>query len=135
MIHQLYLKQVEAWKERFPIKHITMKGDFNSDPQTYTEQEIRKTTQKNRVEDLLSSRHKDTIELLEAEIERKRGMRRKTKTQIPDRNGVLAKALDERDIPTIVWHYQHTLTDTYNSAIDEDTAYLEEQLKLIKKEI
>lgn len=66
---------------------------------------------------MLSSRHKDTIELIEAEIERKRGMRKKL---IKNRMGD---------------YYEDENWEGYNSAIDEDIAYLEENLQKIKKEL
>lgn len=98
MIHQLYKKQVEAWKEKA--------GQTLDDVYTH------EITIAEGVDVLNSSRHKDTIELIEAEIERKRKMR----TEVSDE-------------PTVA-----VLDNAYNSAIDEDIAYLEEQLTLLKNE-
>lgn len=106
MIHQLYLKQVEAWKERYLDKN-TPSGLNQKDFANFVD----------LVRDTFSSRHQDTIELLEAEIERKKGMKKDPSYELEG-----AKAIHELE------------RDAYNSAIDEDIAYLEEQLALIQKE-
>lgn len=107
MLHQLYQKQVEAWKERF----VTDIGSYQVIDDNFVSPK-----------DLLSSRHKDTIELIEAEIERKRGMRKDIQRQDFDHpfiydtdEGVAEK-------------------EGYNKCLDEDIAYLEEELRKLKNE-
>lgn len=102
MIYEIYKKQVEAWKERFDARFYGKPKELPLN-----------------VEDLLLSRHKDTIELIEAEIERKKGLR---------------KEIDHEFWSRQINREGMRLQEGYNSCLDEDIAYLEEQLKLIKKE-
>lgn len=92
MLHKLYKKQVEAWKE------------LNEEMLWVAPEEV---------ESVLLSRHKYTIELIEAEIERKRKILKELPAKLLGRNKKTG----------------------YSLAIDEDIAYLESQLELIKKEL
>lgn len=120
MLHKLYQKQVEAWKERFP-QFQNFEGALDTkiadDPQARTK--------------LLLSRHKDTIELLEAEIERKRGMKKEYLwAEFNDDTGEhTIKEYDELSI-----YGGANVSSGYNKCLDEDIAYLEEQLTLLKNE-
>lgn len=64
MIYQTYQKQVEAWKERFCIKGNPPRWIFG----THLKKDLSD-------KDLLLSRHKDTIELIEAIIKEVEGMK------------------------------------------------------------
>lgn len=109
MLHQLYQKQVEAWKEDYCRKYhraeTLVAGHLSNG-----------VVEPWSAEALLSSRHKDTIELLEAEIERKKQMK------------VNRLPLEGSD--QVFWKMSG-----YNSAIDEDIAYLEGELRKLKNEI
>lgn len=46
-------------------------------------------------------------------------MKKLSKISIPDNDGTLSAACDRRDIPYIIMHYQHTLLDTHNAALEQ----------------
>lgn len=124
MIHQLYKKQVEAWKERFAKKFPSLfeLTDYNEKIGEFATERTRSVKSF-----ISSSRHKDTIELLEAEIERRKRMK--------------PLIVDEFEELMLSFHPDEKgekITKTWTNIItliDEDIAYLEEQLELIKKEI
>lgn len=117
MIHKLYLKQVEAWKEIWDL-NFKQKETYLGKGMDELKLDAMRTIS-------LSSRHKDTIELLEAEIERKKGLRKeKPKGKCMNLENHLHGSC-----------FECKKIDGFNEAIDEDISYLEEQLKLIKKEI
>lgn len=117
MIYKLYKKQVEAWKEEFD--HLAVSNLLRESDPIYGE-ENRQAKQQLK-SSISSSRHKDTIELIEAEIKRKRGLKRSQRATYKDdenANDLIAMGEDRG----------------YNSAIDENIAYLEEELRKLKNE-
>lgn len=100
MIYSLYKKQVEAFNKMWAKDDVPRLRNY-----------------------ALLSRHKDTIELLEAEIERKKVLRKRPKptNDVPFDWGVETPEEEYR-------------RKGYNSAIGEDIAYLESQLTLLKNE-
>lgn len=108
MIYQLYLKQVEAWKERFVFT-----SEF--DARIYN----RHTGSIATTEDLLLSRHKDTIELLEAIIKEVEGM----KVEIDETR------VNKRGHHTNGVHRQIR----HNKALDGVLTKLKSEIELIKK--
>lgn len=120
MIYQLYKKQVEAWKEE--LSHTDTcsafcDGECNQAHTHFDEQDCNCIKSK-----LLLSRHKDTIELIEAIIKEVEGMRKENsapKWDAPKNQRVI---------------YAHSRRDGYNTALKDLLTKLQASLTLLKNE-
>jgi hypothetical protein len=70
------------------------------------------------ISNLISNERRDIVKRLST-------LKKVTKTPIPQINGDVADAIDRHDMNTIVMLWQHTLTDSYNSALVDVIAEIE----------